>query len=554
MDSNYPSLCTNTIQKFIADSTRLDHGEVDAQLIDSFDFDYQILLNITLGIHVHNQTFYGRASNTKNQSIFDSRNRYEEALKEHSAQALQRQETLQEIFAVVSNHPYGHIAKNTPFYDYPLGLGYVYECSNCHGNGNIKCSNCGGSGKKTCSHCHGNGQTMKTRTRYDSFSGQNRTEHYYENCSNCWGSGKVRCSSCGGSGKQTCPECKGTGCLTCVSQIQVMAQPQYELILPQSEVPDYVPNAFYKAGLPSLGNYGSVTELQGNILPEKRSIAFTYKATTPFARLQSTIKETHVNWILYGQTPHIFDAGHALEIILESDLNALKKSAMAGKRKNPFLAFASKKSLRDFMFSEAHQNMLILNTQGKNGEQLREHLHRAFSQPYIDDALQTLTKLVNAINWWSFIKWLLFAVFCAYGYIAISQILVLPPTNAVSNKTIYLSYLASDFPQASFQGHLWTIFKTYFFKIMAALLCVLLIAHPWRLLFFRRAGGKSLSVWGKNKRLIKSHWILHLVLGTSLCLLVLYALPIKVENNQLFNLIPIEKIISSINYIKSWIS
>ncbi|MBF3321003.1 hypothetical protein ISU69_18065, partial [Leptospira borgpetersenii serovar Hardjo-bovis] len=105
--------------------------------------------------------------------------------------------------------------------------------------------------------CGGSGQVMRQRSYYDHYTKQNRTENYYESCPTCYG-GRVTCNGCGGSGNKPCSPCSGTGMISHITSLKATATPDYQLVYPQADVPEYIREGLYKAGVPSLGSYGPV--------------------------------------------------------------------------------------------------------------------------------------------------------------------------------------------------------------------------------------------------------------------------------------------------------
>ncbi|MZD64206.1 hypothetical protein DCJ97_24805, partial [Salmonella enterica subsp. enterica serovar Kentucky] len=86
----------------------------------------------------------------------------------------------------------------------------------------------------------------------------------------------------------------------------------------------------------------------------------------------------------------------------------LVRQAMPGKRRNPRVGAASRKTVQTCMESEANQAMLIEHSRGKRGDALSEALNRAFATPYLNEAIESLGSLVSAVQRWSLAKWSLF--------------------------------------------------------------------------------------------------------------------------------------------------
>ncbi len=191
-------------------------------------------------------------------------------------------------------------------------------------------------------------------------------------CYTCTG-GKVNCGHCSGSGNQRCSPCDGTGETTRITRLASVAVPRYQLIYHREDVPTFIKDGLYKAGIPELASYGAVKLADSSIDEGLRNVNFIYNASVPFARFTSQLRQTQlakqpVNWIVYGRHPQILDAGHIVELMLKNDLNELVYRSTKGKLLNPLVAAVSRKTVATFMESEAHQDMLDANRAGKSGK------------------------------------------------------------------------------------------------------------------------------------------------------------------------------------------
>ncbi|CCJ74826.1 FIG00554536: hypothetical protein [Cronobacter condimenti 1330] len=312
MKDAWLAACDTTIQTFIRDSTRLEPGELKVVPLEYIDFHYQIGLQLHFNVKTETANQAGRVSARQDLEVCRTRPDYERAMQAQTSAVLARDKTLDEARASLLSRPYGNWHEEECVYFHPLRVCLTENCDNCHGKGAVRCGSCHGSGKTSCSGCGGSGQVMRQRSYYDHYTKQNRTENYYEHCSGCFGSGKVRCSSCGGSGDKQCGPCNGTGVMSYITSLMMTATPDYQLIYPQADVPEFIREALYKPGLPALGSYGPVQHAHDDVDYVRRGVSVLYNASVPFGRLESPLPEAGVEpvrWILYGVTPRIFDAG-----------------------------------------------------------------------------------------------------------------------------------------------------------------------------------------------------------------------------------------------------
>lgn len=74
---------------------------------------------------------------------------------------------------------------------------YAQQCSDCFGRGRVQCKHCKGRGRDECTWCDGRGQERR---------GDETVR-----CTHCNGEGRVRCTWCDGDGMVRCKTCKGNG-------------------------------------------------------------------------------------------------------------------------------------------------------------------------------------------------------------------------------------------------------------------------------------------------------------------------------------------------------
>ncbi|WP_024560500.1 DnaJ-like cysteine-rich domain-containing protein [Franconibacter pulveris 601] len=541
MKDAWLSACDNTIQTFVRDSTRLEPNALKVTPVEYIDFHYQIGLRLLFKAQTSTLHQAGSITAHADTQVYRTRPDYERALQAETSAVLARDKTLDDARARLIANPYGAWRKEEVVYSHPTRICLTDYCDSCRGKGSVNCRHCSGSGKTTCHSCSGSGQVMRQRSYYDHFTKQNRIEHYYESCSGCTGSGRVRCSSCGGSGDERCSPCNGTGVVSQITSIATVGTPDYHLIYPQADVPNFIREGLYKAGLPELAKYGNVQHAQDEVDYARRDVTVMYDASLPFGRLESPLPEADepIRWILYGVTPHILDAGHVLQTLLKSDLDMLVRQATPGKLLNPWVARASRKTVRTFMESEAHQAMLVENSRGKKGDMLREALNRAFATPYLDEALTSLGNIVGAVQRWSVIKWGLFTALFIY---LLAPALVVYQQQGVMDFERARIYLTFPIQAASTDQLLYSLKAVailHGLPMVAAALCGTVLGYLWRRGWLKRRFGKHLAAWSLEQKRVRNRWATGTLFTLAATLLLFYFFPVWItQDEMLFGMVP----------------
>ena len=99
-----------------------------------------------------------------------------------------------------------------------------YNCSTCHGTGQVTCSVCFGRGTNHCHSCGGSGSISESQDVGDG-QGNARYVQVSRRCSSCGGQGRVTCYNCSGSGNETCSSCRGHGYFTKYCYTKTVAKP-----------------------------------------------------------------------------------------------------------------------------------------------------------------------------------------------------------------------------------------------------------------------------------------------------------------------------------------
>lgn len=545
MTAAWLSSCTSTIQNFVETSTRLHPDKLVLTLQEQIDFDYQINLQLGFRVEAVKHSQAGRVTATGNTLIFFNLLQYAEALKAETSAVLSRQETLKEARSLILSRSYGQIRQETKIYSHPQHLCLTENCSGCNGRGQVNCSGCHGSGRTTCFSCGGSGQVMAHRSYYDHYSKQTRTESYYEGCSSCGSSGQTRCNHCSGSGNQQCSPCKGTGEITQITQLNSIAVPKYQLVFFKHDVPTFIKDGLYKAGIPNLAQLGDVELLMDSVNDEEYHINFLYNASVPFARFNSPLPQAgnqQIHWIIYGVKPQILDAGHVIELLLKSDLDNLVYRATKKKLLNPFVASFSRKTIRTFMASEAHQDMLEANRSGKSGEMLREELNRGFTTTYIDETLKSLKVIMSSIQRWSVFKWAIVSSFIIYTFMPIYT--ALNRHWQQDAKNIYMTPFVKGNTQQELLSSLKLIIQHCGLFIIIIAVIIPTLGYVWRRIWVKWCLNKQLSMWSIDKGILRSKWFLSLLLTTVFSITLLLINPIwMTQDGLLFGIYPVDEFI-----------
>ena len=521
MSDTYKDECHELINKYITSSTRFSFDDIEIQSFEYTNFECEINCINRIICKPISMVMKGRVLPTENSIVCLNNASFIQATEEHSQVELSRQETSHELLDIINTKEYGHIKQDYFLHTYEKEIFYNYACPQCTGSGKIACTNCSGTGKKYCSACSGSGRITKTRSRYDNYSKQTVNENYTVSCGGCSGSGKVNCSTCSGSGKVICPTCSGTGTLTTISKLQSFAVPEYTFTFSDEYVPDYIKDALYKAGIPFLGDFGDVAQLDATINAENRHVFAKYHLTIPFARFATPMKQSLVDWVVYGNTPRIFDAGHVLEMLLKVDLENIQHIALSKKRYSPLIANIAHKSVKDFMESEAHQGMLDAHYKGITGQDLREKMNRAFSLEYFENTLKSLQLIAKSVYWWSNIKWLLAMIFIMFSAF------VFLPVQLAQNKPMGLNAGKSFYFTPFYDS--WILIAALIFSFFLASIVSYYYRHFW----FKRCGGKSLANWIKAKNMNKNRWLIFTFIGVAAVSLLFHFFPTWIDHNGL---------------------
>ncbi|EOV9543090.1 hypothetical protein ACOZVK_002180 [Cronobacter sakazakii] len=549
MKDAWLAACDTTIQNFVRDSTRLEPGELSVVPVDYIDFHYQISLRLIFNVRTDTASQAGRVSAGLNTDVCHSRPEYERALQAQTSAILARDKTLDDARASLLSRPYGDWKSEEVVYLHPMQVCLTENCNNCHCSGSVNCGQCHGSGKTSCYGCGGSGQVMRQRSYYDHYTKQNRTENYYESCPACYG-GRVTCNGCGGSGKKQCSPCSGTGMISHITSLKATATPDYQLVYPQADVPEYIREGLYKAGVPLLGSYGPVALAYNDVDYARRDVHVLYDANVPFGRMESPLPEAGeepIRWILYGVTPHILDAGHVLQALLKNDLDMLVRQAMPGKRRNPRVGAASRKTVQTFMESEAHQAMLIEHSRGKRGDALREALNRAFATPYLNEALESLGSLVSAVQRWSLAKWSLFTALIMYLLLPVVTTWQRQGMMNFDTGRIYLTAPGHINGVWNVEAGLKGIAMVHGIPMLCIALVGTLVGYLWRSHWLNRQFGKPLTVWGKQQGRLRSRWLLGAVLSMVIATALLLVAPVWISQDEmLYGVVPVHELIQQL--------
>ncbi len=547
MTEAWLSACNNTIQKFVADSTRLQPNQLVVTLDKFIDFDYRINLSLRFDVEREHEEKPGNAVASEDDVVHVERGAYERALKIETSAVLARNESLRDAQKIFLARPYGEIQNAVVVYQHPKKICLTEQCHECLGDGRVNCRTCFGSGEQDCHYCFGSGKVTQEYATHDASSTQNSYESSRKNCDRCHGRGKVTCNDCNGNCRVNCPSCEGEGELSEISSFKTVARPYYQLTFYRDDDPEFILDGLHKVGVANLSQLGAVQFGENNIDYINRTVSITYNANIPFARFESTLPQsadTPINWVLYGTTPQILDAGHVLEVLLQRDLDALTQQAAPMKLLNPRVASRSRQAVKTFMESEAHQDMLRENRQGKKREVLREALHRAFPTAYLDKALGNLTKLLRAAQYWSVVKWTLLTTLVIYLVLPFWTLIGKGSGFDIDPLRVYLTipsrYDNNEFLFAS----LLYICLYYGLFVLFGALSGALLSYLWRRSWLRIRLGKPLSKWGVETGTVRSYWLLTSVLICMATMMLLMLAPVwMTHDHRLFGVLPVGELV-----------
>lgn len=548
MNEKFKADCLTAVNDFILNSTRFNVDGISLSNFEAELFSFEVRAHFTMVWRGFTSCVVGNANGNSETIYCNSADEFSKNIATHGQIELSRDFILDDLLNLVNTNEYGYIHDDHLLHEYEKKIHYQHSCPNCNGRGTLSCGPCNGSGRVSCSSCGGSGQHYKQRTYYDNYNQTTRTEGYYESCHSCSG-GKVRCSNCNGTGTVTCGNCAGTGRVTDICTIKAFAVPDYQLAFFTEDVPQHTKEALYKAGIHNLGQYGEVKFLEAGAGAANRQVFAKYYLEVPFATFSTQIKQSSVPWVLYGDNPHIFDAGHALEILLEADLESLKALANSKIKYWPWMSSRIRGPINDFMKSEIHQKLLDQNIKENKVDRLRESLNRAFSTDYIENSLTSLKHLLKIFCRWSSFKWFIASLLIVF--VTMTQLITVDfkhknnysDSNTYGTEPIYipkikdLSHLKS---WGSFEHQLY-IFKKSILDLCFVIgikpgFCFILLAligKKYRNWWIKRNGGKSLLTWSMHKKVNKSRWLIYFFSGWACTAILFYFFPPWLSNGGL---------------------
>lgn len=552
----YHNRCKQVIDQYIQDSTRLERFNFNVDLIEAYQYQFDVSLTVHLSSRISSHRQIGKVSSNDSTLIYWDHHSYQSALKEHSQAELNRPDALSDVEHYVLISPYGTLNKAIDAHQHNKNICHTYECDTCHGHGRVNCSACRGSGKSTCGYCHGSGQIQRSRQRHDSYNNQYHTEYYYENCSHCWGSGKTNCSPCRGSGKVQCHTCEGTAYLTEISTIYTVATPKYSLIFPQENVPDYIPDALYQVGLPKLQHHGDISLHTHERYSDILALQFAYSATMNFARSQSEIKDYHITWILYGHQPQILESSNVLEVLLQKDLDDLIYRGKYLPRSLPFSGLLNTKVIQKFTESEINQAMLEKQCEGKTTAQVREHLQRSVSEEYIAQSSHALKNIIVSTHRWSLLKWTILCVVIGYVLYTSQAITEFYHAQQYNYSPRVFAFGDHAFQNVSiFFDNIIGMSKYIGLKLLVTFYIIFFIRRFWLRSWLKRAGQTRLYLWSNHFDFTVRRRLIPALLAIVLTFAALYFLPITLDDhNKAWGIIPADILLDYSLKIQQWLS
>ncbi len=421
---NYQLKCKDTIDHFIKNATRLEKFAFNLEAIETFSLDYQIILNIHLSFRTENERHLGSPTSSPDHIVYDNKNAYTNALEALIEQETSAPGNLSFIKNKVLEQPFGVLHTTTDLKTCSERFSYCHECDECHGEGETKCASCSGTGLSTCNYCKGYGFVQETKTIDVNYGPKElqgfRTESVNVTCHYCNGQGQNRCDNCLGRGETTCTKCDGKRYITDTTTVIITAVPQYTPRFYREDIPDFIEEAFDHYGLYRLDKVGAVTYTDYQHI-DASTLRFQYEANCPFARFKSIIHNNDIYWILFGESPILFESSNVIEILLKQDLYELESSAATSHLLKPRIFSSCQPAVQKFTESEINQELIQLTNSNPNFEKIRNQLNRSVSVNYVEKVHHSLDQISKAISYWSALKWTLaiFLIIILYSNAAV---------------------------------------------------------------------------------------------------------------------------------------
>ncbi|KAB1016049.1 hypothetical protein FZI21_19835 [Cronobacter sakazakii] len=225
----------------------------------------------------------------------------------------------------------------------------------------------------------------------------------------------------------------------------------------------------------------------------------------------------------------------------------LVRQATPGKRRNPRVGAASRKTVQTFMESEAHQAMLIEHSRGKRGDALREALNRAFATPYLNEAIESLGSLVSAVQRWSLAKWSLFTALMMYLLLPVVTTWQRQGMMNFDTGRIYLTAPGHINDVWNVEAGLKGIAMVHGIPMLCIALVGTLVGYLWRSHWLNRQFGKPLTAWGKQQGRLRSRWLLGAVLSMVIATALLLVAPVWISQDEmLYGVVPVHELIQKV--------
>lgn len=516
--SEYSDNCLVVADDYIERSTRF--GATDLKVLEEIPEIRRFRIRLRHSLEVISDAKDYQGVLTPGADDFSSADWtwYQQQVQEQAQAELEREETLNDLVATVKVQPYAAISTRTCVRTHPRRLFHTYTCGECHGSGHVTChgcrgsgtvacSGCGGSGHTSCSSCGGSGRVHETHQVRD-YTGHYRTETRHRpcyrcsgghvTCHGCGGSGRNTCRTCGGSGQVTCGTCGGHGYLTRITSTSTYTQPEFHGFYPEG-TPDYVHDSLCKAGFSNLEQYGAVVFDAVDITREHARVDFQYRSAINFCEMSLDVAGHQSTWILYGEPPRIYDAGGTLEALLKDDFKRLDALGTGWSRLLPWFHRHARRTVAPFMESEVHQEIVGADHLGLAPDVIVERVNRALSADYIERSLIRLRQVVQAAGRWSSLKWSIGIAIASIPFTILGVSLMehaKPHAMLVTQKHLIL------FPWVSGPQIYWSIALLTVPFSGAGLLFARWISHRW----VKRAGGKQLVAWARQKGLLIGKW------------------------------------------------
>lgn len=416
----YCTLCRKATVAYIERYTRFEAVDVIIAAAEAESVAFTVRAHYFLRANTNETKTQGKVQASTGDIVVASESEYAVAVREREQAETYRRETLDELAETIKGSSFAAIGESRIVRTHPGRILFTYACHSCNGRGHRTCTTCNGSGKErcaactgrgrtTCRACQGTGRASETVQVHDAQGKEHNETRYrpcyqctggYIDCAVCHGSGERTCNSCGGSGHMRCNDCNSTGYFTRVARTETHVHPHFAPYFDEG-TPEHVGKAIAKAGVQTIAQYGKIAFDRAETVYDGAAADFHYRAEVPFGRLTVEILGHRSNWVLFGETVRVYDAGGALEVLLRDDLAGMTALDRRTLWRDARGYRTAEPAVRAFMRSEINQLMIDADREGHRPDEILDKIDYAVSPGYVESALTALVGAVKPAGLWS---------------------------------------------------------------------------------------------------------------------------------------------------------